>query len=176
MILFKYEFLNIIINTFVPANHLSRSSGLETAEKSLYRGAPKLTGPFSMRRYTKYPEGWRSFGSDRKQKTRRSRAPRGMVHARRERPVILDTLVGLRVGRSYRKSQIPLTSLASYQADGARLRYGFLYGPLGIYFFFTCDGYIFAIGAAAGSHSRAKRDENRELQVSLASKRFASMG
>ena len=50
-----------------------------------------------------------------------------------------------RVGRSYRKSQIPLTSLASYQGDGARLRYGFLYGLLGIYFFFTCDGYIFAI-------------------------------
>lgn len=34
-----------------------------------------------------------------------------------------------------------------------RLRYGFLYGLLGIYFFFTCDGYIFAIAATAGSRT-----------------------
>lgn len=88
---------------------------------------------------------------------------------------IHDALGRVRVGRSYRKSQIPLTSLASYQADGARLRYGFLYGPLGIYFFFTCDGYIFAIGAAAGSRSRAKREENPVLQVSLASERSAPL-
>lgn len=79
----------------------------------------------------------------------------GRVHAREENAgFILGTLppcvhththTYTRVGRSYRKSQIPLTSLASYQGDGARLRYGFLYGLLGIYFFFTCDGYIFAI-------------------------------
>ena len=74
----------------------------------------------------------------------------------------LSTRYGrIRVGRSYRKSQIPLTSLASYQADGARLRYGFLYGPLGIYFFFTCDGYIFAIAATTGSHECA-RETRRE--------------
>lgn len=77
-------------------------------------------------------------------------------------PVILDTLHRIRVGRSYRKSQIPLTSLASYQGDGARLRYGFLYGPLGIYFFFTCGGYIFAIASTAGSRVREKREDSQD--------------
>lgn len=60
---------------------------------------------------------------------------------------------GRRMRWSYRKSQIPLTSLASYQGK-ATLRcapFGadFFAGPTAIYFFLTCDEYVYAIGTRA---------------------------
>lgn len=84
-------------------------------------------------------------------------------------------LNGRRVGRSYRKSQIPLTSLACYQAGGggdgcARLSAADFFADRasGIYFFFTRarDGCVSAIGtyavAVRGAKARGEMLASRE--------------